>query len=179
LDTLSKSDWAKVRQGGDEIGYAWVEPEKGWPDKTAVEPEKAIGAEKLNLDTGRLLPDQINLLLNHLPVDVTFVDENDRVAYYSQGKERIFPRSSGIIGREVQKCHPPKSVSIVNRILAAFKAGKKDVAEFWLRLGGKFIYIRYFAVRSPEGTYKGCLEISQDITEIRRLEGEKRLIDWE
>jgi hypothetical protein len=179
LEKLTQSDWRKVKQGEEEIGYAWIKPDGQWPPQAEVEEEAAIGTEKIHLDTGDLSKDQVNLMLTHLPVDLTLVDENDRVAYYSQGKERIFPRSPGIIGREVQRCHPPESVHIVNRILDEFKAGKKDVAEFWIQVGGKFIYIRYFALRSPDGAYKGCLEVSQDITEIRQLEGERRLLDWE
>jgi DUF438 domain-containing protein len=179
LETLTESDWTKVKQGEEEIGYAWIKPNGEWPPQAEAGEERAIGTEKIHLDTGDLSKDLINLMLTHLPVDLTLVDENDRVAYYSQGKERIFPRSPGIIGREVQKCHPPESVHIVNTILDEFKAGKKDVAEFWIQVGGKFIYIRYFALRSPDGAYKGCLEVSQDITEIRHLEGERRLLDWE
>jgi len=179
LETLTQFDWRKVKQGEEEIGYAWIKPDGQWPPQAEVEEERAIGTESIHLDTGDLSEDLINLVLTHLPVDLTLVDENDRVVYYSQGKERIFPRSPGIIGREVQKCHPPESVHIVNRILDEFKEGRKDVAEFWIQLGGKFIYIRYFALRSPDGAYKGCLEVSQDITEIRQLEGERRLLDWE
>ena len=115
-------------------------------------------------------------MLTHLPIDITYVDENDRVAYYSAGKERIFPRSPGVIGREVSRCHPPKSVHIVEGILQEFKDGKRDDAEFWLQTGGRFIHIRYYPVRDGEGNYKGTIEVSQDITEIRKLEGEKRLL---
>jgi DUF438 domain-containing protein len=115
----------------------------------------------------------------HLPVDLTLVDEEDRVAYYSKGKERIFPRSPGIIGRTVQRCHPPDSVHIVTKILDSFRAGTKDTAEFWIEMDGKFILIRYFAIRATDGTYKGCLEVSQDVTEIRQLEGQRRLLDWD
>ncbi len=177
LETLSESDWIKVRQGEEEIGYAWIEPEGDWQPKAEADEERAAAPEKIGLDTGYLPKDLINLMLTHLPVDLTLVDENDRVAYYSSGKERIFPRSPGIIGRQVQRCHPPDSVHIVNKILDDFKAGKKDAAEFWIQLGGKFILIRYFALRTQEGVYKGCLEVSQDVTQIRRLEGEKRLLD--
>jgi DUF438 domain-containing protein len=179
LETLSEAEWGKVRLGEEEIGYAWIKPAGEWLPKAEVEEEHDYGAEKINLDTGYISRDLINLMLTHLPVEITLVDENDRVAYYSKGKERIFPRSPGIIGREVQRCHPSKSVHIVNNILDAFKAGKKDAAEFRIQLGGKFIHIRYFALRSPEGAYKGCLEVGQDLTEIRQLEGERRLLDWE
>jgi hypothetical protein len=123
--------------------------------------------------------DQINMMLKHLPVDVTFVDENDQVRYFSAGKERIFPRSPGIIGREVQNCHPPKSLDIVNRIVSEFKNGSKDEAQFWINLAGQLVYIRYFAMRSDEGDYCGTLEVSQDITEIKSIEGERRLLNWD
>jgi len=115
----------------------------------------------------------------NLPVDISFVDENDTLLYYSNTKERIFPRSPGVIGRKVQYCHPKKSVDMVNKILDAFKQGKKDVAEFWIQMKGKFIHIRYFALRDEDGKYRGTLEVSQDVTNIKKLEGNKRLLDWD
>ena len=163
-------------------------PDEGWPKEiiedtgeAAPESQQIVQdvAGALGLDTGRMTLEQINLVLTHLPVDLTFVDENDRVAYYSEGPARIFPRSPGIIGREVRNCHPPKSVHIVNKILDAFKSGSRNSAAFWIELGGKFIYIRYFPVRDADGCYRGTLEVSQDLTEIRKLEGENRLLDWE
>jgi len=117
-------------------------------------------------------------MLTRLPVDISFVDDRDTVRYYSANKDRVFPRSPGIIGRTVQNCHPPASVEVVNKILAAFKSGARDEAEFWIETGGKFIHIRYFAVRDAAGRYRGCLEVSQDVTRIRDLQGEKRLLDW-
>ncbi len=179
LETLTESDWRKVKQGEEDIGYAWIKPNGEWLPQAEEEEEGYVETEKIHLDTGYLSKDLINLMLTHLPVDLTLVDENNRVAYYSQGKERIFPRSPGIIGREVQRCHPPESVHIVNKILGEFKAGKKGMAEFWIQLSGRLIYITYFALRSPDGAYKGCLEVSQDVTGIRQLEGERRLLDWE
>lgn len=188
LDMLSDSEWIKVKQGEPDIGYAWVVPDEGWPEEIAeapdemqAEPEAVFKdvAGALGLDTGGMSLEQINLMLTHLPVDLTFVDENDRVAYYSEGPERIFPRSPAVIGREVRNCHPPKSVHIVNKILDAFKSGSRDTAEFWIELGGRFIYIRYFAVRDREGYYRGTLEVSQDLTAIRKLEGQQRLLDWD
>ena len=188
LDMLTESEWIKVKEGEADIGFAWVEPDEGWPDEVlketeaaAPEPEEVLQdvAGVLGLDTGRMTLEQINLVLTHLPVDLTFVDENDRVAYYSEGPERIFPRSPAIIGREVRNCHPPNSVHMVNKILDAFKSGSRDAAAFWIELGGKFIYIRYFPVRDTNGRYRGCLEVSQDLTEIRKLEGQNRLLDWE
>ena len=180
LDTLSDDDWAKVMSGEGEIGFAWIKPEKGWqPTSAATQVElMANKAGSLNLDTGQLTVEQVNLMLTHLPVDLSFVNEDDEVIYYSNTEDRIFPRSPGIIGRRVQNCHPPKSVDMVEKILDEFKAGSKDTADFWIQMRGRFIYIRYFAVRDSRGKYRGCLEVSQDVTDIRSLQGQKRLLDW-
>lgn len=181
LDTLSETDWVKVGDGEEEIGYSWITPAEKWePSADGYQenlPPEKVGS--ITLDTGLLTVEQINLLLTHLPVDISFVDENDKVTYYSNTEERVFPRSPGIIGRSVKNCHPPKSVHIVNRIMDGFKAGDKDTAEFWIQMAGKFIHIRYFAVRDSNGKYKGTLEVSQDVTSIRGLEGERRLLDWQ
>jgi hypothetical protein len=180
LETLGDSDWGKVRDGEEEIGFAWISPPEKWmPGEAYLEPLPPEKVGSVTLDTGLLTIEQINLMLTHLPVDISFVDENDKVAYYSSTTERIFPRSPGIIGRSVENCHPSKSVDAVIKILDAFKDGTKDSSEFWIQMGGKFIYIRYFAIRDAEGKYKGCLEVSQDVTGIRGLEGEKRLLDWD
>jgi len=133
---------------------------------------------KINLGSGFLSPDQLILLLNNLTVDITFIDENDEVQYFSGGKQRIFHRSKAIIGRKVQNCHPPESVHIVNEIITAFRNGQKDHADFWIQMKGSIIYIRYFALRNDQGIYKGTIEVSQDITEIRSLQGERRLLEW-
>jgi DUF438 domain-containing protein len=178
-EMLSEADWMKVSQGEEEIGYAWVRPEKGWIQGEAAEPEERGAGGAMRFDTGRLTLEQANLILTHLPLDLSFVNDEDEVVYYSQTKERIFPRSPGVIGRKVQKCHPPKSYHMVQRILDEFRAGTKDTADFWIQMKGKFILIRYFAVRDAEGSYKGTLEVSQDGTEIRKLEGQKRLLDWD
>ena len=159
LETLGDSDWVRVRSGEEEIGYAWIRPAADWSPAgdgfhEKLPPEK-VGA--ITLDTGLLTVEQMNLILTRLPVDVSFVDENDQVAYYSNTADRIFPRSPGIIGRKVQNCHPPKSVDMVEKILEEFKAGRKDDAEFWIQMKGKFIHIRYFAVRDGQGHYRGTL----------------------
>ncbi|MCJ7644927.1 MAG: PAS domain-containing protein [Candidatus Aminicenantes bacterium] len=135
-------------------------------------------ASDLPLSTGSLTIEQVDLLLTHLPVDVSFVDERDTVRYYSATRDRIFSRTPAVIGCKVQNCHPGKSVHIVDAILKAFKAGDKDTAEFWIEIEGKFIYIRYFAARDSRRAYRGCLEVSQDVTGIRALKGQKRLLDW-
>lgn len=184
LDLLSAKDWAEVRNGEEEIGYAWVIPGTEWVPITPEiihQPEKESIEEQdlLELKTGQLSPSQVTLLLTHLPIEISYIDENDTVRFYSDTPERIFPRSPGVIGRKVQNCHPTKSVHIVNRILDAFKNGQKDSAEFWIQSKGKLIHIRYFAVRDKEGTYRGTLEVTQDITKIRELEGEQRLLSWQ
>lgn len=119
----------------------------------------------------------IEALLDALPVDITFVDEDDRVRYFNKEGKRIFARSRKIIGIKVQKCHPQKSIHVVNQILQDFRNNKRDSANFWIDLKGRKIYIRYFAVRDKEGKYLGCLEVTQDITDIQKITGEKRLLD--
>jgi len=159
METLSPEEWVEVASKPAEDAYM---------------PRGNL----LSLQTGQLSPEQVNLILRNLPVDITFVDENDEVRYYSEG-ERIFPRFPEVIGRKVQNCHPPKSLHVVQRILDEFRAGAKSVAEFWINKQGRLIHIRYFAVRDDAGRYRGTLEVSQDITDIKNLEGEKRLLDWE
>ncbi len=132
----------------------------------------------IHLPTGVLSAEQFQLIFNHLPVDITFVDENDEVKFFSNPPHRIFPRTPAIIGRKVQFCHPPESVHIVNRIVDSFKSGEKSVASFWLHMGPKFVLIQYFAVRNEQGEYRGTLEVSQEISEIQKIEGDRRLLDW-
>ena len=186
---LPPEAWSAIRKGESAIGYCWIEPGNLWDADIAGSPapqtalaaeagSKPAGDERVPLDTGALTGLQINLLLKNLPVDVTYVDENDKVAYYSEGKERIFPRSPGIIGREVANCHPPKSVHVVERIVEALKKGEKDQAEFWIQMNGMFIHIRYFSIFDSEGKYRGIIEVCQEVSGIRALEGERRLLDW-
>ena len=185
LESLTEQDWARVKRGEEEVGYAWIRPGTEWKSPLEVEEKGSpvspgkTSRTSVDLDTGALTREQINLLLTHLPLDLSFVDANDTVVYYSKSRDRIFPRSPAVIGRKVQNCHPPQSLHVVNRILDAFKAGQKEAAEFWIQIQDKFIQIRYFAVRDTEGRYQGCLEVSQDVTGIRKLEGNKRLLDWE
>jgi len=180
LNMLSNEEWQEIRRGEAEIGYTLVEPGSLWHPGYRAEEEPVVAGgvlKMLPLDTGLLTLEQLNLMLLHLPVELSFVDENDEVRYYSGLPEKIFPRSPGVIGRKVQNCHPPKSLHMVQSILDSFKAGEKDVAEFWIEIGGKFIHIRYFAVRDVEKKYRGTLEVVQDVAGIRRLEGQKRLLD--
>lgn len=185
LKRMTESEWAEIRQQEAQIGYFNVTPRNTWKPQEALSgiketsvPVAGSGVEGLlSLSTGALTQKQVNLMLTHLPIDVTFVDENDRVRYFSQGKERIFDRSAAIIGREVTKCHPPQSVHRVQQILDDFRSGIRNVAEFWIQMGGQFVHIRYFALRDAEGAYQGCIEVSQEVSQIRQLEGEKRLLD--
>jgi DUF438 domain-containing protein len=194
LKKLAESEWARIREGEKQIGYAWIKPGNVWDAGIAMKKnagaEAAAGksrfaskshsesADALDFDVGALNPEQINLLLKGLPFDVTYVDENDKVRYYTGSDERVFPRSPGIIGRKVQNCHPQKSVHVVEQILQAFKQGKKKVAEFWITMNERFIHIRYFPLYDKSGTYKGVIEVTQDITDIKNLQGQRRLLDW-
>ncbi|MDY0232758.1 MAG: PAS domain-containing protein [Sulfurimonas sp.] len=190
LEMLQESDWMEMRDGDEEIGWMFDEKPAAYPpheENEYIHPSLDTKKRKLpfslegriDLEQGHMLPEQINWLLKFMPVDITYVDENDVVIFYNRGDNRVFPRSAGIIGREVKFCHPPKSVDQVLMILREFKAGRRDEAEFWITFKGKFIHIRYFAIRSDAGEYKGVIEVSQDVTHIRELEGQQRLLDWE
>jgi len=179
-DLLTDAAWQKVRQGEEEIGYAWIAPEQGWTGGSGAAPiQDSDRSGTVRLDTGQMTIDQVNMMLKHMPVDISFVDENDEVRYYSATKDRIFPRSPGVIGRKVQNCHPPKSFAMVQKILDEFRAGRRHKADFWIQMKGRFLLIQYFAVRDEQGIYRGTVEVSQDVTDIRKLEGQKRLLDWE
>jgi len=180
LETLTEAEWEQINRQSDDIGYTLYKPEREWTAKTLhATPQAAetIAQGAMEFDVGFLSQSQLNAILKTLPVDITFVDDEGKVQYFSQGKERIFTRTKAIIGRQVGMCHPPESVHVVMQIVEEFRTGKRDVAEFWINLGGKFVHIRYFAVRDDKGTYLGTLEVSQDLTELRQLQGEKRLLD--
>lgn len=126
--------------------------------------------------TGELNKEILGAVLNTLPVEITFVDKDDTVRYFNKDGNRIFPRAPAVLGKKVQDCHPKKSLHKVNQILDDFKNNRRDFAEFWIDLGNRKIYIRYFAVKDRNGNYLGCLEVTQDITEIQTIKGEKRLL---
>ncbi|MHA1307336.1 MAG: PAS domain-containing protein, partial [Candidatus Heimdallarchaeota archaeon] len=178
---LAQSEWKTVRQDFDEIGYCCFTPKEVTEVFTVEEddelPEEVKQEGMVEFDTGPIPINFIEPILNSLPVDITFVDHEDKVRYFSKGDERLFIRAKAIIGRSVINCHPSKSYEIVERILTDFREGKRKSAEFWIDLAGKKIYIRYFAVHNKEGKYLGCIEVSQDITEIQKIEGQKRLLD--
>ncbi len=201
LDMLNQEDFYQMRSGDDEIGYCLIDtpPPFGPTKKEKSEPEgnmalmKDLSAllqkhgvlqetpstEELDVSQGKLSLEQINLIFKHLSIDLSFVDENEIVRFYSDTKHRVFPRSPGVIGRNVQNCHPRESVHMVEEIIRAFRAGEQDQAEFWLEMGDKFIYIIYTAVRDDQGTFRGVLEMMQDLTRLRKLEGSQRLLSWQ
>ena len=190
IELLNEDDWKEMYEGDKEIGWMFSTPPIRYPEvnnEEYIHPSEDKKRRKLpfsledrtHFDEGYLTPEQVNFIFKFLPVDITYVDENDIVIFYNRGDDRVFPRSAGIIGREVKFCHPPKSVDQVLKILEEFKAGRQDTAEFWIQFKGKFIHIRYFAIRDEEKNYKGVIEMSQDVTDIRKLEGDKRLLDWE
>ncbi|ALC91338.1 hypothetical protein AM500_17185 [Bacillus sp. FJAT-18017] len=176
LDKLTEDEWMKIALESDEIGYCLISAPAKWKPERNELPTDAMSEGFIKLETGILSLKQLELMLNHLPIDITFIDENDVVRYFSFGKERIFPRTKAIIGRTVQNCHPPKSVHIVEEILHDFKSGKKDSEDFWIKARGKYVYIRYFAVRDEDGNYGGTLEFTQNIEPIQGIQGEKRIL---
>ena len=182
LETLTEDEWMTIESESDEIGYCLTEPRGKWkPERTDVEEkQKETGQTAadgyLKFETGLLTAKEISLMFNSLPIDITFVDKDGAVKYFSQGKERIFPRTKAIIGRQVHNCHPPASVHIVEKLVEDFKTGKKDSESFWIKMGGRYVYIRYFAIRDENGDYAGTMEVTQDIQPIQEISGEKRLV---
>ena len=187
MGMLTEEEWKEFKEGDKEIGWMFDKEPTPYPPDAYIHPSQDTKKRKLpfgiedktHYDEGYLTPEQVNSIFRILPVDITYVNENDQVVFYNRGEDRVFPRSAGIIGREVKFCHPPKSVDQVIKILEEFKAGRQDLAEFWINFKGQFIHIQYFAVRDPDRTYRGVIEMSQDVTHVRGLEGEKRLLDWE
>ncbi len=203
LKRLSDRDWAEVRRGEDAIGFAWVKPGAQW-DPALAAAQAGAGAYSnfdaalkaglqaagnspapgepdrgaIPLSTGSLPRDVLDRVLKSLPIDVSFVDADDKVMYFSDSPHRVFPRSPGIIGRSVQNCHPHKSVAVVERILESFKRREKDKADFWIEMDGRFIVISYKPIYDDAGTYLGTLEMSWDATGVRGLTGQRRLLDW-
>lgn len=178
---LKEEDWIQMHKGEEEIGFAFgISAKQSNDSQSNNHEDKNLNIlSGLKMDEGMMSLQQINLMLRFLPVDLTYVDENDRVLFYNRGDERVFPRSPAVIGREVRFCHPPKSVGTVLKILEEFKSGTKNEAEFWIDYRGKKIHIRYFAIRDQEKNYRGVIEVSQDITQIQTLTGEQRLLSWE
>lgn len=183
LETLSEDEWLKIEEESQEIGYSLIDVKSKWKP-VRVNVEKKVENEReepskhgyVQFDTGILTHEEISAMFNSLPLDITFVDKDGLVKYFSQGKERIFPRTKAVIGREVKNCHPPASVHIVEQIVEDLKNGKKDNEDFWIKMGDKYVYIRYFAVRNEKGEFLGVMEVTQNIKPIQEISGEKRLL---
>jgi PAS domain S-box-containing protein len=181
LSVITEQEWVEVREEFDSIGYCcFTPPELTGPQKKEAQPQPQMQAqtETVPFDFGSLSPEQLNPLLNTLPVEITFIDQDETVRYFNKPQKMIFIRTKAVIGRKVMNCHPAKSLDTVLKIVGSFKEGKKNVAKFWITLNGRFIFIRFFAVRDTEGKYLGTVEVVQDVTDIRALQGEKRLLDW-
>jgi DUF438 domain-containing protein len=178
LEKLKPSDWAVIFRESAQAGYVFIEPPAEAAEALDIAQNASfLSGETVKLPSGGLSPEELTVLFNTLPVDLTFVGADDTVRYFSEGKDRVFLRARSIVGRKVQNCHPPQSLDKVERILDAFKSGKKSSEEFWINLKGRLIHIRYFALRGGGGKYLGSLEVTQDITDIQKIKGEKRLAD--
>jgi DUF438 domain-containing protein len=181
LEVASVEDWVEARKEFDEIGYCCFTPPTATVEmeierqgiKSAVE-----SGGTLKFETGSLSKEEVEGVLDALPIDISFVDKSDSVKYFNKAEKRIFVRTKTVIGRKVQLCHPQKSVHVVTKIIDAFKSGKKDSAEFWITMNGRLVHIRYFAVRDEHKKYLGTLEVTQDLTDVKKLEGERRLLEW-
>jgi DUF438 domain-containing protein len=178
LDTLEELEWWEIARQSPEYGFCLVEPGEGWRPASAPDAQPDGEGGRIRLPTGSFGTKELEAILNALPFDATFVDAEDRVRYFTHGAERVFARSRAVLGRKVQYCHPPSSVDTVDRILDAFRSGRKDRAAFWIQMRGRFIHIEYVALRDGAGTYLGCLEVTQDLTAKRALTGEQRLLSW-
>ncbi|MCM2268110.1 MAG: DUF438 domain-containing protein [Elusimicrobiales bacterium] len=176
LEKLKPADWAEIFRESAQAGYIFIEPPEAMAEALDIAQNTAsLSGAVVNLPSGNLSLQDLTALLNALPVDLTFVDADDTVRYFSEGKDRVFLRARSIIGRKVQNCHPPQSLGAVEKILKGFKDGSKNTEEFWINMKGKVIHIRYYALRGEGGKYLGSLEVTQDITGIQRITGEKRL----
>ncbi|HRY31986.1 MAG TPA: DUF438 domain-containing protein [Bacteroidales bacterium] len=179
MDKLSDLDWYQVYNQTIEFGYCLYDPAVDWkPEGLQADEEYELPQGFIQMPSGNFRLDELTAVFNTLPIDITFVDKDDKVRFFSMGPDRIFPRNRAILGRDVRLCHPPSSVNVVDQILNDFKSGKENSAPFWIQLHGKFIFIEYFALRDKDGQYLGTLEFSQDLTPYRALEGEQRLLSY-
>ena len=187
LQTLTDIEWGEIWLQSPQYGWCLVDPDEGYrPPKGAetavttpvagrIDPSRSA----IMFPTGAMSAEQMIAMFSVLPVDLTFVDADDRVRFFSEGQHRVFVRPKAVIGRKVQHCHPPSSVNVVDEILDDFRTGRQDVADFWIELKGRFVFIRYFAMRDGDGAYLGTLEVTQDLTRERQLTGERRLLEYD
>jgi len=181
LDVLTEADWYEISKQSLEIGFCLYDPLVTWKPEWAEEQsinESQKSGSHIQLPSGSFSAEEIMTILNTLPVDITFVDKDDKVKYFSQSAERIFQRNRAILNRDVRHCHPPASAHIVDKIIDDFKSGRQNSAPFWINMGGKMIHIEYFALRNDKGEYLGTLEVSHNITPYRELEGEQRILSY-
>jgi len=179
MDKLTDADWFTVYQQTNEFGYCLYDPQSEWaPEGMKISSVTYNTGSNIQLSTGSFNINELEALFKSLPIDLTFVDKDDKVKFFSLGPERIFIRNRAIIGRDVRMCHPPSSVHVVEQILSDFKSGKENSAAFWISMQGKFIYIEYFALRNKNNEYMGTIEFTQDLTKLRKLEGEQRLLSY-
>jgi len=182
-EKLHMDDWVEILKESNEVGYAFIEGPKETSSlidelkQVTVEEPKIKGKYEVFFPTGILKLKELMGFLNSLPTEITFIDKNDEVKYFSDQKDRIFVRTKSVIGRKVQNCHPPQSVDIVEKILSDFKEGKRDHADFWINFKGKLVLIKFIAIKDESSNYIGTMELTMDITDIKKLEGEKRLLD--
>lgn len=183
LEALNATEWGEIWAQTPQFGYCLCEPGDEYhppaPSLLQIEGAPPDTRAPFLSATGALTIEQLKGLFAVLPLDVTFVDAEDRVRYFSENGGRVFARPRTILGRKVQHCHPPSSVDVVERILADFRAGRQDACSFWINFKGRFVQIRYFAVRGEQGQYLGTLEVTQDLSEARALEGERRLLEYD
>jgi len=179
LDTFSDAEWATISVQSKEFETSWVVNPPSYLPQLVIEEqeEEIIQSGSVPLSAGALTFEETNAIFNTVPFDMTFVGADDKVKFFTQGKERVFSRPLSVIGREVKNCHPPQSVHIVEKIVEDLRSGKKDHEDFWINFKGMFVHIRYYAVRNEKGEYLGTLEVTQDIAPIKAIEGEKRLMD--
>jgi uncharacterized protein len=181
MDELTDQEWFDILQQTNEIGYCLFDPTEEWiPENVEMSADlkNEYSGGTVRLPSGSFTIDELSVLFNTLPIDITFVDKNDKVKFFTQGQHRIFDRNRAILRRDVRMCHPPHSMHIVDQILSDFKSGKESAAPFWIQMGGKFIYITYLPLRDKDNNYLGTIEFSQDLTELRALEGEQRLLSY-
>lgn len=181
LDKFTDIDWYDVYKQADDVGNCIYVPTNEWkPEGVIVEDEERnVTSDRIKLSTGSFTVEELESLLDSMPFDITFVDKDDKVKFFSHGKQRIFERSKAILGRQVQFCHPPSSVHIVDKIIDDFRSGREDAAKFWINFKGMFVHIAYYAIRNEKGEYLGTAEITQDIAELKRTEGERRLLTYD
>jgi DUF438 domain-containing protein len=179
MDKLTDENWYDIYRQTNEIGYCLYDPKVEWkPEGILLAENRSADDNTIHLPSGKLSVEELMSILNTVPFDLTFVDKDDKVKYFTQGRERVFDRNRAILGRDVRMCHPPSSVHIVEQILSDFKSGKANSAPFWIQMQERFIHIEYFALRNDAGEYLGTLEVSADLTEKRALGGEQRILSY-